>query len=75
MGFLPPQATIQASPSSVDPAPLSISQPDLIAALGDQERFYDLYVTVTNRALDLYVKAGRKKFAVKHHAALAALDM
>jgi hypothetical protein len=34
-----------------------------------------LYTKLTNRAIDAYVKAGRRKFAVKLHGSLAALDV
>lgn len=36
--------------------------------------FYDHYVRLANRAIDLHVKAGRRKFALKLHGFLAALD-
>jgi hypothetical protein len=32
-------------------------------------------VGLTNRAIDMYVKAGRRKFALKLHGSLAALDV
>ncbi|KAF7964535.1 hypothetical protein HWV62_6039, partial [Athelia sp. TMB] len=53
----------------------NISKAELVAAIGDQEAFYALYVALTNRAIDMYVKAGRRKFALKLHATLAALDV
>jgi len=43
-------------------------------AIGDGEAFYDLYCNISNRAIDMYVKAGRRKFALKLHTCLAALD-
>ena len=52
-----------------------ISNPELLECLGNQTAFYDLYVKLTNRAIDAYVKAGRRKFAVKLHGSLAALDV
>jgi len=36
--------------------------------------FYDIYVKLTNRAIDAYVKAGRRKFALRLHGSLAAMD-
>lgn len=41
----------------------------------DREAFYELYVDTTNRAIDMYAKAGRRKFALKLHGSLAALDV
>jgi hypothetical protein len=52
-----------------------ISNPELLECLGNQTAFYDLYIKLTNRAIDTYVKAGRRKFAVKLHGSLAALDL
>jgi hypothetical protein len=37
--------------------------------------FYDIYVKLTNRAIDTYVKAGRRKFALRLHGSLAAMDV
>lgn len=37
--------------------------------------FYDIYVKLTNRAIDAYVKAGRRKFALRLHGSLAAMDV
>ena len=54
---------------------MKISQPELLTALEDKEAFYSLYVGLTNRAIDLYAKAGRGKFALKLHGCLAALDV
>ena len=52
-----------------------ISNPELLECLGNQTAFYDLYIKRTNHAIDAYVKAGRRKFAVKLHGSLAALDV
>jgi len=40
-----------------------------------QTAVYDIYVKLTNRAIDAYVKAGRRKFALRLHGSLAALDV
>ncbi|GBE82036.1 hypothetical protein SCP_0404120 [Sparassis crispa] len=53
----------------------SISCGDLLSSLHDKETFYDLYVQITNRAIELYASAGRRKFALKLHGSLAALDV
>ncbi|KAF8831376.1 hypothetical protein HHX47_DHR1000473 [Lentinula edodes] len=53
----------------------SISNAQLSTALKDQDAFYDLYILITNRAIDLYAKSGRRKFALKLHGSLAALDL
>ncbi|KAG7452626.1 uncharacterized protein BT62DRAFT_939661 [Guyanagaster necrorhizus] len=52
-----------------------ISNDRLLKALEDKEAFYDLYINITNRAIDMYAKAGRRKFALKLHGSLAALDV
>ena len=54
---------------------MKISRIELLSALEYKEGFYDLYITVTNRAIDLYAKASRRKFAIKMHGSLAALDL
>ncbi|KAH7915010.1 trafficking protein particle complex subunit 10 [Hygrophoropsis aurantiaca] len=52
-----------------------ISKYELMLAIGEQDAFYDLYCVTSNRAIDMYVKAGRRKFALKLHGSLAALDV
>jgi hypothetical protein len=52
-----------------------ISKADFLSSIEDREAFYDLYVSITNRAIDLYAKGGRRKFALKLHGTLAALDV
>ncbi|KAG1827035.1 trafficking protein particle complex subunit 10 [Suillus subaureus] len=52
-----------------------ISNHEVVLAIGDKEVFYDLYCATSNRAIDMYVKAGRRKFALKLHGFLAALDI
>ncbi|KAG1877859.1 trafficking protein particle complex subunit 10 [Suillus subalutaceus] len=52
-----------------------ISNQEVMLAIGDKEAFYDLYCATSNRAIDMYVKAGRRKFALKLHGFLAALDI
>jgi hypothetical protein len=46
-----------------------------LSSLQDGGAFYDLYIAITNRAIDLYARAGRKKFALRLHGDLAALDL
>jgi hypothetical protein len=48
---------------------------DFLKSLEDPASFYELYIAITNRAIDLHAKAGRKKFALRLHGDLAALDM
>ncbi|KAI0647217.1 trafficking protein particle complex subunit 10 [Trametes meyenii] len=59
----------------VKDASQSISRADLATALVDKEALYELYVNVTNRAIELYASGGRRKFALKLHGSLAALDV
>lgn len=69
--FLPPEHLSRP----VDPSEYSISQSELLASIKDEEAFYDLYIRVTNRAIERYAKARRRKFALKLHGSLAALDV
>ena len=52
-----------------------ISNLELLKCLGDRTAYYDLYIKLTNRAIETYVKAGRRKFALRLHGSLAALDV
>ena len=52
-----------------------ISRAEILSAIKDQAAFYDLYVNLTNRAIDTYAKGNRRKFAVMLHGKLAALDV
>ncbi|PAV23661.1 er to golgi transport-related protein [Pyrrhoderma noxium] len=52
----------------------SISNTDILGFLGNKASFYDLYIRLTNRAIDLFAKSGRRKTALKLHGSLAALD-
>lgn len=70
--------TVAVTPSSPSADQRSssqrISKYEIMLAIGDKEAFYDLYCAISNRAIDMYVKAGRRKFALKLHGCLAALD-
>lgn len=52
-----------------------VSNVELVSAMADKDAFYDLYIQITNRAIELYARAGRRKFAIKLHGDLAALDL
>ncbi|KAG6845701.1 hypothetical protein H0H87_004962 [Tephrocybe sp. NHM501043] len=54
---------------------LTITNTELLAAIKDAEAFYKLYLDATNRAIELYTTAGRRKFALRLHGSLAALDL
>lgn len=80
MGFLPsqppfsnalPQNRRGGEKKNLD----KISRQDLKAALQDKDAFFDLYVNLTNKAIELYANAGRRKFALRMHGSLAALDV
>lgn len=47
----------------------------MLKALDDREAFYSTYIKITNRAIELYAAGGRRKFALKMHGSLAALDV
>jgi hypothetical protein len=73
---MPPFSASRTSASSIPPGTkLSFSNEILNAAISKKEAFYELYVAVTNRAIDLYAKSGRRKFALKLHGNLAALEL
>ena len=84
-GFLPKKPPFSlALPSSFDPSAkdpkmkrgsMTITKTELLSSMDDQDALYELYVNVTNRAIELYASAGRRKFALKLHGSLAALDM
>lgn len=72
----PPFSTSLISSRSLPPdAQLNLFNEALGAAVNSTEAFYKLYVAVTNRAIDLYAKSGRRKFALKLHGNLAALEL
>ncbi|KZT68199.1 hypothetical protein DAEQUDRAFT_693019 [Daedalea quercina L-15889] len=52
-----------------------ISRQELLVAISDRDALFDLYVVITNRAIEYYASAGRRKFAIKLHGNLAALDV
>lgn len=61
-------------PATPDDSAPRISRKDLLAALESQEAFDKLYLELTNRAIDIYQRAGRKRSALKMHASVAALE-
>ncbi|KAI0748290.1 trafficking protein particle complex subunit 10 [Daedaleopsis nitida] len=84
-GFLPNKPPFSlALPSPVSPTAadskskrgsMTITRSELLSSLEEKDTLYDLYVNVTNRAIELYASAGRRKFALKLHGTLAALDV
>lgn len=52
-----------------------VSNTDIVGFLDKPASFYELYIRLTNKAIDMFVKAGRRKFALKLHGSLAALDL
>ncbi|KAK2460622.1 hypothetical protein APHAL10511_007092 [Amanita phalloides] len=53
----------------------SINNSDIRQCINDQDFFYDLYTAITNRAIEMYAQSKRRKFALKLHESLAALDV
>ena len=47
----------------------------LNTAFSNRQAFYGLYTGITNRAIDFYAKSGRRKFALKLHGTLSALEV
>jgi trafficking protein particle complex subunit 10 len=77
---LPPKPPFSAtsSPSAIPKrtnTTQQITNTDILSAIENAELFYELYVTTTNRAIDMYTQAGRRKFALRLHGSLAALDL
>jgi trafficking protein particle complex subunit 10 len=78
----PPFSLSWHNPSAIPKLPLSnrdsitskISRKELAAALGDKEAFDSLYVSITQKAIELYAEGKRRKFALKLHGDLAAFD-
>ncbi|KAI1794522.1 trafficking protein particle complex subunit 10 [Ganoderma leucocontextum] len=85
-GFLPNKPPFSLTlPSSLDPAAakdpqakrgsMTITKTELLSSMEQEDMLYDLYINVTNRAIELYASGGRRKFALKLHGSLAALDI
>ncbi|KDR81848.1 hypothetical protein GALMADRAFT_240099 [Galerina marginata CBS 339.88] len=78
-GHLPSAPPFSTSSGSNTPLPtgaeLHFPNETLNAAINTRDAFYELYIAVTNRAIDLYAKSGRRKFALKLHGNLAALEL
>ncbi|KIJ54451.1 hypothetical protein M422DRAFT_774766 [Sphaerobolus stellatus SS14] len=73
---LPPQTSDLSHPTSpTTPTGQQITNAALLTALTDQEAFDKLYVDTTNRAIEMYIKGGRRKFALRLHGSLAAFDL
>ncbi|KZV79059.1 hypothetical protein EXIGLDRAFT_782854 [Exidia glandulosa HHB12029] len=73
-----PAASRPGTPSSAGSIPAhkgKISSEPILAATRSLEAFDKLYVSVTNRAISMYDKGGRRKFALKLHGCIAALDL
>ncbi|KAG6865627.1 hypothetical protein C0991_000914 [Blastosporella zonata] len=79
VGHLPQSSQFSSSCKSTSPgkrtSTLTITNDELLEAINDVEAFYKLYIDATNRAIEMYTKAGRKKFALRLHGSLAALDL
>ncbi|KJA20255.1 hypothetical protein HYPSUDRAFT_142413 [Hypholoma sublateritium FD-334 SS-4] len=72
----PPFSTSRTSTKIWKPnTPINFINETLNVAINNKEAFYELYVAVLNRAIDFYAKSGRRKFALKLHGNLAALEL
>lgn len=78
-GHLPASAPFSLSLSTIAPPPspqdLQFSNETLNVAIHNRQAFEELYVALTNRAVDFYAKSGRRKFALKLHGFLAAFEL
>lgn len=76
-----PAASRPSTPSSTGSAPPvsahvgKISCEPILAATRNREAFDKIYISATNRAIAMYDKGGRRKFALKLHGCIAALDV
>ena len=79
VGHLPPKPPFSPISSLSIPnqttAGERVTNADILSAIENADLFYDLYVATTNRAIDMYTQAGRRKFALRLHGSLAALDL
>ncbi|KAH8117364.1 trafficking protein particle complex subunit 10, partial [Phellopilus nigrolimitatus] len=85
LGYLPNKPPFSACAVDLDESEIpkssdatsnrKITNADILGFLENKPSFYDLYIRLTNKAIDLFVKAGRRKFALKLHGSLAALDV
>ena len=71
----PPFSNAYQGPAAKTQSTAKISNREVQSAINDSDFFYDLYVRTTKSAIDMYAKAGRRKFALKLHGSLAALDV
>lgn len=73
--ILPSSFDLAAKDPKTKRGSLTITKTELLTSMEQQDTLYDLYLNVTNRAIELYANSGRRKFALKLHGSLAALDM
>ncbi|KAI5899814.1 uncharacterized protein SCHCODRAFT_02524907 [Schizophyllum commune H4-8] len=71
----PPFSNAYQGPAAKTQSSAKISNREVQSAIDDSDFFYDLYIRTTKSAIDMYAKAGRRKFALKLHGSLAALDV
>ena len=78
-GHLPASAPFSLSLCTTTPFPspqdLQFSNETLSVAINNRQAFDELYIALTNRAVDFYAKSGRRKFALKLHGFLAAFEL
>ncbi|KAF8810122.1 hypothetical protein BYT27DRAFT_7135471 [Phlegmacium glaucopus] len=78
-GYLPPTppfSTALSMDKQLQPGTkIQFINETLNTAVSNQQAFYELYAAITNRAIDFYAKSGRRKFALKLHGTLSALEV
>ncbi|KAH7090076.1 trafficking protein particle complex subunit 10 [Auriculariales sp. MPI-PUGE-AT-0066] len=76
-GHLPAQPPFNTNIGTSPPVAkdLVISCEPIVGALASREAFDKLYISVTNRTIAMYDKGGRRKFALRLHGCIAALDL
>ncbi|KAI0797709.1 trafficking protein particle complex subunit 10 [Abortiporus biennis] len=79
LGHLPAQPpfsiALPSKPSSRDRRRTKLPKPEIMDTFEDKDKFIELYLSCTRRAIELFASAGRRKFALKMHGSLAALEV
>lgn len=70
-----PESEPDSPTTPTEPSETKITSDILLESISSQASFDKLYTDITNRAIDLYVKGGRRKSALKLHGILAALHL
>ncbi|GJJ15396.1 hypothetical protein Clacol_009672 [Clathrus columnatus] len=70
-----PESEPTTPTTPTDASEQKITNKMLLESMNNQAAFDNLYLDTINRAIELYVKGGRRKFALRLHGFLAALHL